>query len=155
MAKVIQGERVGAGAQLRVGSSAVIFDETRRRVLLTRRSDNGRWCLPGGATDPGESVEETCVREVREETGLDVRVTRLVGVYSSPNMVVEYADGNRWQIISLVFEAEVVGGQLVLSDETTAFGYFSRSEMETIDIMEHHAERIADAYAQVERAFVR
>lgn len=155
MAKIVRGDRVGAGAKLRVGSSAVIFDETHRRVLLTRRADNGRWCLPGGATDAGESIEETCVREIREETGLEVRVTRLVGVYSSPDIVIEYADGNRWQIISLVFEAEAVGGQLVLSDETTAFGYFSRSEIEGIDLMEHHAERIADAYAHVERAFIR
>jgi 8-oxo-dGTP pyrophosphatase MutT (NUDIX family) len=155
MAKIIRGERVGAGARLRIGSSAVVFDAAHERVLLTQRSDNGRWCLPGGATDPGESVEETCIRELREETGLDVRVTRLVGVYSSPDMVVEYDDGNRWQIVSLLFEAEVMSGQLVLSDETTAFGYFSRAEMAEIDVMEHHLERIADAFAQVERTFIR
>ena len=93
MSNLIRGKRVGRQAKLRPGASAIIFDDARQRVLLTRRSDNGRWCLPGGGMDPGESVEETCIREVSEETGLDVQVTRLVGVYTSPDIKVEYADG--------------------------------------------------------------
>ena len=88
--KLIQGERVGLQARLRPGASATIFDDARQKVLLTRRSDNGRWCLPGGGMDPGESAEETCVREALEETGLNVQVTKLVGVYTSPHIMVEY-----------------------------------------------------------------
>ena len=95
--------------------------------------------------DPGESASETCVREVLEETGLDVRVTRLVGVYTSPNLIVEYAGGNRVQPVAFSFEAEVIGGELGLSEETTEFGYFTLEEMETIDLMEHHKERIQDS----------
>ena len=95
--------------------------------------------------DPGESASEGCVREVLEETGLDVRVTRLVGVYTSPNLVVEYADGNRVQPVAFSFEAEEIDGELGLSEETTEFGYFTLEEMETLDLMEHHRERIQDA----------
>lgn len=47
---------------------AVIFDSTIQSLWLTRWSDNGRWCLPGGAIDPGESTAECCAREVLEET---------------------------------------------------------------------------------------
>lgn len=155
MAKVLHGERIGKTANLRVGCSATIFDETGERILLTRRTDNRRWCLPGGATDPGESVEETCVREVWEETGLQVRVVRLIGVYSSPDVVIKYADGNRWQVISLSFEAEVIGGELGLSDETTEVGYFTQVEIAAMDVMEHQLPRIADAWADEERAFIR
>ena len=149
------GDRIGKSAEIRTGCSAVIFDDGRERILLTRRADNGRWCLPGGGIDPGESLDEACIREVREETGLDIRVSRLIGVYSSPHFIVEYDDGNRRQIIALSFEAEVIGGQLSLSDETTDFGYFTPAEMETIDLMEHHRDRIADALAHQERAFIR
>ncbi len=155
MTKLIYGDRIGAGARLRTGSSATIFDEKRERILLTRRMDNGQWCLPGGGCEPGESVEETCVRETWEETGLRVRVVKLIGVYSSPDMIVEYADGGRWQIAAISFEAEVIGGELGLSDETTAFGYYSRREMADLDLMPHHLQRIDDALAGQERAFIR
>ncbi|MEO8392335.1 MAG: NUDIX domain-containing protein [Chloroflexota bacterium] len=155
MAKLIYGDRIGATAQLRTGCSATIFDTGRERILLTRRTDNGRWCLPGGVVEPGESVEETCIREVWEETGLNVRVVRLIGIYSSPDRIVEYADGNRWQFISLSFEAEIVGGVLGLSNETTEFGYFTPDEIKQIDVMEHHLQRIEDALAAHAQPFLR
>lgn len=153
MSNLIQGDRVGRQGKLRPGASAIIFDDTRQMVLLTRRSDNGRWCLPGGGMDPGESAAETCVREVLEETGLAVRVTRLVGVYTSPNIMVEYPDGNRIQPVAFSFEAEVVGGELCLSDETTDFGYVSVEKLDTIDLMEHHRQRIADSLQNQSAAF--
>lgn len=64
MAKVLQGERVGKLGAILLGCSAVILDPTRRKVLLTRRADNGRWCLPGGRMEPGESAAEACARGV-------------------------------------------------------------------------------------------
>lgn len=154
MTKIHQGYRIGKDAKLRVGCSAVIFDPTRQKVLLTRRSDNGLWCLPSGGMDPGESAEEACVREVWEETGLRVQVTRLVGIYTTPNEVIEYPDGNRVQIVALSFEATVTGGQLGLSDETTAAGYYSPTEMATLDLIPSHARRVRDAFAGQTEAFL-
>lgn len=153
MARYEYGERIGRTAKASVGCSAIIFDTTGKEILLTRRSDNGRWCLPSGRHDPGESVEETCVREVWEETGLHVKVTRFVGVYSDPNRITVYADGNRWQVIGLSFVAEVTGGELGLSDETTEFGYFTLKEIEQMDVMEPHVERIHDALLNQTAAF--
>ena len=149
------GERIGRNGVLRPGASALIFDESRERILLTQREDNGRWCLPGGGMDPGESAPEACAREVLEETGLVVRVGRLVGVYTTPNLIVQYADGNRFQPVALNFEAEPIGGKLTLSNETTETGYFSMDEMKSIDVMEHHLERIKDALAETPAAIVR
>ena len=153
--KIIHGERIGQHAQLVPSCSAMIFDATRKCVLLTRRSDNGRWCPPSGAMDPGESAAECCAREVLEETGLLVRVGRLIGVYSSPHRIVEYADGNRLQPLVLIFEAEPIGGELCVTDETTEVGYFSLDEMKSMDVMDPVYEEVADAFAVQEAAFVR
>jgi 8-oxo-dGTP pyrophosphatase MutT (NUDIX family) len=156
VARIIYGDRIGRSASLRSGCSAFILDPAdRERVLLTRRSDNNRWCLPGGALDPGESATEGCAREVWEETGLHVRVGRLIGVYTSPHHIVEYADGNRVQVVALHFAAEAVDGELRLSDETTDVGYFSHDEIARMDVMEPHLVRIDDSFARHPETLVR
>ena len=104
--------------------------------------------------DPGESAEETC-REALEETGLQVRVTKLIGIYTSPNIMVEYADGGRVQPVSFSFEAEVIGGELSLSDETTEYGYFPVKELDTTDLLEHQKQRIEGAMQDGAAAFYR
>lgn len=146
MTKIIHGERIGREGKIRVGCSAAIFNADGK-VLLTRRADNGQWCLPSGAMEPGESAAEACAREVLEETLLHVRVMRLVGVYSDPNQLVMYADGNKVQILAVHFEAEIVGGELGLGDETTEAGYFSLAEVAEMDLLGHHKQRIMDTWA--------
>ena len=153
--EVIYGERFGKQGELRVGCSATIFDENREKVLLTRRTDNDRWCLPGGRMEAGESAAEACEREVLEETGLTVRVTRLVGVYSDPNQLVIYPDGNKVQIVVLNFEARIIAGELGLSNETTDFGYFSLAEMESMPMHGRHKDRVADAMSGSREAFIK
>lgn len=145
MAQVVYGPRFGKEGALRLGCSAVLFDDTRQKVLLTQRADNGRWCLPGGQLEPGESVTEACEREMWEETGLKVRAKKLVGVYSNPDQLVIYKDGNKAFFVVLNFEVEVLGGELGLSNETTAFGYFSLAEIETMPMHGEHKSRVEDA----------
>jgi 8-oxo-dGTP pyrophosphatase MutT (NUDIX family) len=145
MSQVLYGPQLGKEGKLRVGCSATIFDQNRNKVLLTRRTDNGRWCLPGGAMESGESAAQACEREVWEETGLKVRVIRLIGVYSDPDQLVVYSDGNKAFFVVLSFEAEVIEGEPGLSDETTAFGYFSLEDMETMQIHANHNQRVKDA----------
>ena len=149
------GERVAKAGKIRLGCSVVIRNESGEKVLLTKRADNGQWCLPSGGVDPGESVEETIIRETYEETGLHIRVTRLVGVYSDPNKLVEYPDGNKAHIIALSFAAEVVGGTLGLSDETTDFGYFSLEEVRGLDMLLNHTERVQDALEDRVEPFIK
>ena len=88
------------------------------RVLLTKREDFEVWCLPGGGVDSGESVAQAAVREALEETGLEVELTRLVGIYSWP----------KWRAGGMhivLFTARPVGGTLRLAaNETVDVGYF-------------------------------
>ena len=154
MSKMRFGDRIGREGQLSPGASALIFNQARDRILMTQREDNSRWCLPGGGMDPGESAAETCVREVLEETGLEVKVVKLVGVYTCPNILVEYPDGNKIQPVAFSFEAEVIGGELALSDETIAFGWYTVAEIEAMDTVEHHLPRIHDGVkGQLEAVF--
>lgn len=146
MGKLVYGDRVARLGKILLGCSAVVLDADRKKVLLTRRTDNGRWCLPGGALEPGESVIESCIREVKEETALDIEVVRLIGVYSDPHRLLEYSDGNQFHLISLNFEARVTGGSLATSEETSEFQWISLDELKQIDLMEHHVERITDAF---------
>ena len=101
-----------------VGGEAAIFDE-EGRILLMKRADDGTWCLPCGFVDPGESPDETAVREVREETGLDVRVLDLVSVYHcSPN-----ATTSPHGHVAVCYLCERKGGDLELSHEGDALDY--------------------------------
>jgi len=69
--------------------------------------------------------------------------------------VLEYADGNRYHTIALNFDAEVVSGEMTLSDETKEIGYFSIDEIHKIDLMSHHQERITDALENNIEPFIR
>jgi ADP-ribose pyrophosphatase YjhB (NUDIX family) len=155
MTQVLYGERLGKEGQLRMGCSAVIFNEDRSKALLTRRTDNGLWCIPGGAMESGESAAEACIREVWEETGLHVEVKRLIGVYSNPNQLVVYPDGNKVHIVVMSFEVKVVGGELGLSNETTAAGFYSVQEMETMPMHGKHKERAEDALLGLAEALIK
>lgn len=155
MSKTTYGERIGKSGKILVGCSAVILDETRQKVLLTRRADNGKWCLPSGHMEAGESAIETCIREVREETGLSVQVKKLVGIYTNPHRLLEYPDGTSFHLVALNFETEIVGGELTTSSETTEFGYFSLSETYGLDMLQVHIERIEDALKGQPQAFMR
>lgn len=153
--QVLYGPRLGREGKIRFGCSAVIFDETRTKVLLTRRADNGLWCVPGGAMESGESAAEACEREVFEETGLKVRVKRIVGVYSNPDQLIVYPDGNKVHIVVLGFEAEIIGGELGLSNETTEAGFFSLTEIEDMPMHGKHKERVEDATLKQAEAFIK
>jgi 8-oxo-dGTP pyrophosphatase MutT (NUDIX family) len=155
MTQILFGERIGRQGNIRLGCSAVLFDANREKILLTRRADNGQWCLPGGGVEPGESVAEACARETWEETGLRIRVKRLTSVFSSPDRLVIYSDGERFQIITLNFEVSERGGIIGLSDETTEIGFYSLPEIESMDILPHHKQFISDTLAGQDAAFIR
>jgi ADP-ribose pyrophosphatase YjhB (NUDIX family) len=103
-----------------VPSANVVVVNDEGKVLLIRRSDNDNWALPGGAMDLGESLPDAAVRETAEETGVDVEITGLVGIYTDPRHVILYTSNNEVrQEFSVVFTARPVGGSLATSAEST------------------------------------
>ena len=139
---------------IRPGVSAILL--TPDGLLLQRRSDNNLWGLPGGSVEPGESVTEALIREVREETGLEVEPGRLVGVYSSPALgqVVTYPDGNVIHYVSSSFECRIVGGTLTCGDESLELRWYDPRRL-PVEIVPMHRVRVEDALANRVEAFVR
>ena len=116
-------------------AGCIIFDE-QNRLLLQRRTDCGKWGFPGGLLELGESAAEAAVREVREESGLDVRITALFGIYSKYHVV--YANGDRAQTILHMFRAEVTGGALLSgSSETMELRYFEPEQLPPLFCRQH------------------
>jgi 8-oxo-dGTP pyrophosphatase MutT (NUDIX family) len=152
---IIVAPRAARQGQLRLGCSAVLFDATGMQVLLTRRADNGLWCLPGGKIDPGESVTESVEREFLEETGLRVKIKRLTGVYSDPDQLIVYPDNNKVHIIVLCFLVEFNSGKIGLSAETTDIRYFPIQEATQMDLFHNHAEHLRDTLSGKESAFIK
>ena len=121
---------------MKVGANVAIIQDGK--ILLTKRDDFGVWCLPGGHVDLGESVAETAVREVAEEIGLDVQLTRLVGVYSIPK-------AKAWVNLIILFVAEVIGGELkAQKGEVLDIAYFPVNELPE-NMLWGHRQRIMDA----------
>lgn len=112
------------------------------KILLTKREDFEVWCLPGGAVDEGESVAQAAIREAREETGLEVELTRLIGLYSHPNESALIG-----HIIS--FGARPIGGQFQPDPrEVVEMSYFAPDDIPA-DLLITHLRRIQDAFSGV------
>lgn len=108
-------------------AGAVIADD-KGRVLLQKRGDTGKWGLPGGCMELGESAEETAVRETFEETGLVVEVGELIGIYTKYKF--EYPNGDKAQTVLAAFTAKIKGGALKCDGgETLDLRFFAEDEL--------------------------
>jgi ADP-ribose pyrophosphatase YjhB (NUDIX family) len=117
----------------RKASASVLVRDAAGRVLLLRRPDNDLWTIPTGAVKRNETVPQAAVRECREETGVDVEITGLVGVFSDPRHIIEYADGEVRQPINICLHARQVGGDISLTAEASAVNW-----VEVADIDDYH-----------------
>lgn len=133
-----------------VPSVTVVARDDQGRVLLIHRTDNDLWALPGGGVDTGESVAEAAVRETREETGFDVQVTGLVGLYTDPRHVIAYDDGEVRQQFSICFAAHIVGGARRTSSESKAVGFLAPEELDGVRI--HRSMRLRIEHGLAGRA---
>ncbi|WP_374776678.1 NUDIX domain-containing protein [Streptomyces sp. NBC_01310] len=117
-----------------VPSVTAVVRDGQGNVLLIHKTDNNLWALPGGGHDAGESIAQTVVREVQEETGISVVVEDVVGLYTDPQHVMAYDDGEVRQQFSICFHARPVGGSLRTSSESKEVRWVSPADLHELDI---------------------
>lgn len=132
---------------VRTPAATAIVTNDDGDLVMQKRTDNDLWGLPGGAMNIGESIGQAVVREVLEETALQVEPTGIVGIYSDPGHVIAYADGEVRQEFSICFTARIVGGQLDVADtESTEVRFVKASEIDQLSMgqstrIQHYLER--------------
>jgi 8-oxo-dGTP pyrophosphatase MutT (NUDIX family) len=117
-----------------VPAAGVLAADRAGRVLLQRRRDTGQWAIPMGKQELGETVSECAVRETKEETGVTVEVTGLLGIYSDPGHIVAYTDGEVRQEYEVILLGRPVSGQPAANDEASEVGWFTSGDLKGLDI---------------------
>ncbi len=117
-----------------VPSVTAVVTDPDGRILMVHKTDNDLWALPGGGMDLGESIADAAVRETKEETGIDIEVTGLIGVYTNPRHVLAYDDGEVRQQFSLCFITRMLGGTLRTSSETKEVQFVAPADLDSLNI---------------------
>jgi mutator protein MutT len=127
--------KVGHEKIILVFAGGCIFNE-KGEVLLQKRGDSNKWGFPGGAIELGETPQMAAIREVKEETGLDVVVNNLIGIYTDTCM--EYSNGDKAHSILIAYELNVIGGKMFCDkEETVELEYFSMNNIPELFCKQH------------------
>jgi 8-oxo-dGTP pyrophosphatase MutT (NUDIX family) len=124
---------IGSRPIILVGATLAVYDD-QGRVLLQRRSDTGNWGLPGGAMEPGESIEGTARRELYEETGLEAAQLELLDVLSGPEFFFQYPNGDQIHTVIVLYEVTGAAGRLRVNDgESIELAYFPLDDLPELE----------------------
>ena len=138
----------------KVGKDKIILNFTcgilsqSGKILLQKRADKGTWGLPGGAIELGESAVESLVREFYEETGINVRVEKLLNVYTKYSD--SYPNGDEAQVLTILYlvsSETSISTNFYTSDETLKLGFFDHRDIQKITIVnQQHRDMINDFF---------
>lgn len=120
----------------------------RGQVLLNLRTDTHNWSLPGGYLEYGETYAQACVREYKEDSGVDVEIVRFLKIFDQGE--VHYPNGDVTQTISALYQVKQIGGQVLQSatDETVKLAYFDFDQLppllnqQTADMLAYATEKL-------------
>lgn len=135
---------------IRPAAAVAIFNQ-KNEILLIERRDNGKWSMPGGTLDFGESLVDCAIREVHEETNLTVNITDIIGTYTDPNVRVEYSDGEVRQEFTIVYHGETDDNDVQLDIESTKYAWVSLDRIFELEFASSQKRRIEDVIAYKEK----
>ncbi|MFI2102917.1 NUDIX hydrolase [Isoptericola sp. NPDC019693] len=137
-----------------VPSVVAIVQDDLGRVLMIHKTDNDRWALPGGGHELGESIADTVIREVKEETGYDVEVEAITGTYTNPKHVMQYDDGEVRQQFSIAFRARLTGGERQTSSESDEVEWLTPEQIADLDLHPSMRLRLEHALSRSSGPFI-
>ena len=132
---------------IKPATTAIVVNDVGK-ILLERRSDNSLRGIPGGVMEYGESISEATIREIKEETGLDIAIDYLVGIYTNPGHIIAFSDGEVRQEFSILFACRIVGGEIQISKESLQLAFFSEDEIKQLDMTPSTRQRLDDYLAK-------
>ena len=97
------------------------------KILFQRRTDNGKWGLIGGLLELNETYEQAALREIREETGLEVRLDSFLGIFHNHHMV--WGNGDTAHVLSAMYTASILKGEPRIDEESYELRFFGRDEI--------------------------
>ena len=125
-------------------AAAVAILNAKRELLMLHRKDNKKWTMPGGTLEFGESLTACALREVKEESGLDVIIKDIIGTYTDPNIRVAYSDGEVRQEFTIVYYGEAKNCDVVIDDESSQYRWVPLDEILNLPLAESQRRRIID-----------
>jgi len=134
---------------------AVIIIDDQQRVLLQKRADVGLWCIPSGNVEPGETIAEAAIREIKEEMNLTISIIKLIGVYSDPDsQIFQYPNGKTIHFVTSCFLAQIVEGTFKMNDESLDIQFFPITALPQ-PLLKMHPQWLEDALSDKQEAFIR
>lgn len=124
-----------------LAADGLVRDAEGRVLLIRRKNPPPGWALPGGFVDVGEDPRDACVRELKEETGLDVEVLSLGGFYGHPDR------DPRGHTCSAVYRCRVVSGRPTGGDDAAETRWFRPDELDGTELAFDHREILAELLA--------
>lgn len=137
-----------------VPSVTVVVTNQAGELLMVHKTDNDLWALPGGGMDVGEYIAGAAVRETKEETGIDIEVTGIVGLYTNPQHVLAYDDGEVRQQCSACFTSHLLGGELRTSSETREVRFVPLAALDDLNVHPSMRLRIAHWLEQRDKPYI-
>lgn len=125
-------------------AAAVAILNSKHQLLMLHRKDNQKWTMPGGTLEFGESMTECALREVKEESGLDVTIKDIIGTYTDPNIRVAYSDGEVRQEFTIVYYGEVSGYNVELDEESSEFQWVLLEKVLELPLADSQRRRVID-----------
>ncbi|MFA3790014.1 NUDIX domain-containing protein [Aliiglaciecola sp. SL4] len=137
-----KGENFVANSLVPATAAAILDD--RSRLLLVQRRDSGNWAMPGGTMEMDESLEGCIVREVKEETGLNIKLEAIIGTYTDPNTKIAYSDGEVRREFSVLFYARSNASKIVIDEESTNWKWVEMEQLDSYPMAPSQKKRVND-----------